>query len=310
MPETMEVTIRWRGEAGEVKLAGEFNNWIPEVTERQEDGSWSREVSLAPGKYMYKFVVDGEWVVNMELPSVVDQEGNTNNVMEVEDSASDGGSGDSWEKVSIQETSAAEEQSSPEDKVVAGTSAGEDPMTSSISASSNMQKISVVERVYSMPASTDHEKIISDNKANFCSTQTSTRTYLDTKDSFFQRKAIWLEKILKIDCTTWKLTTIDKNRLKVFENVEEITEIVQEVLKTTAPLDKIVSDNLIEVTTKNMSVSKWSLGHLELEVQKEDGLVTSITIREVGDLVTALKNIEAMAQKLQCVPFNSGILPA
>ena len=305
MPETMEVTIRWRGEAGEVKLAGEFNNWIPEATERQEDGSWSREVSLAPGKYMYKFVVDGEWVVNMELPSVVDQEGNTNNVMEVEDSASDGGSGDSdsWEKVSIPETSAVEEQSSPEDKV-------EDPMTSSISAGSNMQKISVVERVYSMPASTDYEKIISDNKANFCSTQTSTRTYLDTKDSFFQRKAIWLEKILKIDCTTWKLTTIDKNRLKVFENVEEITEIVQEVLKTTAPLDKIVSYSLIEVTTKNMSVSKWSLGDLELEVQKEDGLVTSITIREVGDLVTALKNIEAMAQKLQCVPFNSGILPA
>ena len=59
-----------------------------------------------------------------------------------------------------------------------------------------------------------------------------------------------------------------------------------------------------------MSVSKWSLGDLELEVQKEDGLVTSTTIREVGDLVTALKNIEAMAQKLQCVPFNSGILPA
>ena len=138
MPETMEVTIRWWGEAGEVKLAGEFNNWIPEVTERQEDGSWSREVSLAPGKYMYKFVVDGEWRGNMDLPNVVDQEGNTNNVIEVEDSASDGGSGDSWEKVSIQETSAAEEQSSPEDKVVAGTSAGEDPMTSSISASSNI----------------------------------------------------------------------------------------------------------------------------------------------------------------------------
>ena len=61
-------------------------------------------------------------------------------VMEVEDSASDGGSGDSdsWEKVSIPETSAVEEQSSPEDKVVAGTSAGEDPMTSSISASSNI----------------------------------------------------------------------------------------------------------------------------------------------------------------------------
>ena len=66
----------------------------------------------------------------------------------------------------------------------------------------------------------------------------------------------------------------------------------------------------IEVATKNMSVSKWSLGDLELKVQKEDGKVTSTQIREVGDFVTALKNVEVMAQKLNCVPFNSGILPA
>ena len=66
----------------------------------------------------------------------------------------------------------------------------------------------------------------------------------------------------------------------------------------------------IEVATKNMSVSKWSLGDLELKVQKEDEKVTSTQIREVGDFVTALKNVEAMAQKLNYVPFNSGILPA
>ena len=308
MPETMDVTIRWRGEAGDVKLAGEFNNWVPEATEKQEDGSWSRVLSLAPGKYMYKFVVDEEWRVNSDLPSQVDKDGNTNNVVEVEDSASDGGSGDSdsWEKVSIPETGAVEEQSISEDKAVT-----EDPMTSSLTAGSNMQKISVVERVYSMPSSTDHEKVISENNATFRSTQTSVRTYLDTKDSYLQRKAIWLEKVVKgLDCTTWKLTTIDKNRLKVFESIEEITEIVQEVLKTTASLDKIVSDVCIEVATKNMSVSKWSLGDLELKVQKEDGKVTSTQIREVGDFVTALKNVEVMAQKLNCVPFNSGILPA
>ena len=162
-----------------------------------------------------------------------------------------------------------------------------------------------------MPASTDHEKIISENNATFRSTQTSVQTYLDTKDSYFQRKAVWLEKVMKgLDCTAWKLTTIDKNRLKVFEGVEEITEIVQEVLKTTASLEKIVSELLIEVATKNMSVSKWTLGDLELKVQKEDGIVTSTQIREVGDIVTALKNVEAMAQKLNCVPFKCGILPA
>ena len=34
MPELAEVTIRWRGEAQEVKLAGEFNNWEPETITR------------------------------------------------------------------------------------------------------------------------------------------------------------------------------------------------------------------------------------------------------------------------------------
>ena len=47
MPETIDVTIRWRRKAGGVELAGKFNNWIPEATERQEDGSWSRVLSLA-----------------------------------------------------------------------------------------------------------------------------------------------------------------------------------------------------------------------------------------------------------------------
>ena len=111
MPETMDVTSRWWRVAGDVKLAGEFNNWVPEATERQEDGSWSRVLSLAPGKYMYKFVVDEEWRVNSDLPSQVDKDGNTNNVVEAEDSASDGGSGDSdsWDKVSIPETGAIED---------------------------------------------------------------------------------------------------------------------------------------------------------------------------------------------------------
>ena len=49
MPETMDVTSRWWRVAWDVKLAGEFNNWVPEATERLEDGSWV--LSLAPSKY-------------------------------------------------------------------------------------------------------------------------------------------------------------------------------------------------------------------------------------------------------------------
>ena len=46
-----------------VFLAGTFNDWDPIRTamERQSDGSWKTELELAPGRYEYKFIVDGAW---------------------------------------------------------------------------------------------------------------------------------------------------------------------------------------------------------------------------------------------------------
>ena len=46
-----------------VFLAGSFNDWSPNATPmtRDECGHWSASLLLAPGRYEYKFVVDGEW---------------------------------------------------------------------------------------------------------------------------------------------------------------------------------------------------------------------------------------------------------
>ena len=46
-----------------VFLAGSFNDWDPTRTpmENQSDGSWRAEMELAPGRYEYKFIVDGAW---------------------------------------------------------------------------------------------------------------------------------------------------------------------------------------------------------------------------------------------------------
>ena len=46
-----------------VFLAGSFNDWDPARTamERQGDGSLRAELELAPGRYEYKFIVDGAW---------------------------------------------------------------------------------------------------------------------------------------------------------------------------------------------------------------------------------------------------------
>lgn len=46
-----------------VQLAGSFNDWSPSSLQmnRSEDGVWRAEVGLPPGRYEYKFVVDGSW---------------------------------------------------------------------------------------------------------------------------------------------------------------------------------------------------------------------------------------------------------
>ena len=55
--------LTWPG-AQEVCSAGSFNDWHPSVTPmiRLRDGQWAKELSLAPGRYEYRFVVDGQWV--------------------------------------------------------------------------------------------------------------------------------------------------------------------------------------------------------------------------------------------------------
>ena len=51
--------------ANEVFLVGDFNNWKAAEENRlsrKNDGLWSTKIHLEPGRYHYKFVVDGNWV--------------------------------------------------------------------------------------------------------------------------------------------------------------------------------------------------------------------------------------------------------
>ncbi len=50
-------------DAKSVFVAGTFNDWNPECApmKRSEDGQWSANFDLIPGRYEFKFIVDGEW---------------------------------------------------------------------------------------------------------------------------------------------------------------------------------------------------------------------------------------------------------
>lgn len=56
-----------------VQLAGTFNNWDPQagVMTRQKDGSFRKRLTLEPGEYRYKFLVDGQWVEDPEAERLV-----------------------------------------------------------------------------------------------------------------------------------------------------------------------------------------------------------------------------------------------
>ncbi len=73
-------------QAKKVNLAGSFNNWDMKSLRAKKDskGNWSASVSLKPGKYEYKFLIDGSWVNDPRcLACVANAFGTHNCVIEV-----------------------------------------------------------------------------------------------------------------------------------------------------------------------------------------------------------------------------------
>jgi len=67
-------------------VAGTFNNWNPEATRLVFIGGkkWFKDLTLAPGRYEYRFVVDGGWVDDPKAKvQVPNPHGGHNAVLEV-----------------------------------------------------------------------------------------------------------------------------------------------------------------------------------------------------------------------------------
>ena len=50
-------------EAREVSLTGDFNGWDTRTNpmKRDRNGLWKTTLPLSPGRYEYRFLVDGQW---------------------------------------------------------------------------------------------------------------------------------------------------------------------------------------------------------------------------------------------------------
>jgi 1,4-alpha-glucan branching enzyme len=74
-------------EAEEVYLCGDFNRWVPHslpMIRHGENRLWEKRLLLPPGRYEYKFIVDGEWVHDdRACNNVMNAHGSLNSVLEV-----------------------------------------------------------------------------------------------------------------------------------------------------------------------------------------------------------------------------------
>lgn len=67
-------------------VAGSFNNWDPKRTplRKEKQGAWKTTLWLPPGRYEYRFVVDGRWISDPNAKeSVANGFGTTNSVVVV-----------------------------------------------------------------------------------------------------------------------------------------------------------------------------------------------------------------------------------
>jgi hypothetical protein len=80
-------TFRLKGyaDARAVVLAGSFNDWNQsQLVFGREGGEWVCRVDLQPGRYTYKFIVDGNWILDPDNPETEEDEaGNKNSVLVV-----------------------------------------------------------------------------------------------------------------------------------------------------------------------------------------------------------------------------------
>jgi hypothetical protein len=67
--------LRGNSKAKQVILSGNFINWSSDaITMTKVDSGWKTFVKLAPGRYLYKFIIDGTWITDSDN-SMKEEEG-------------------------------------------------------------------------------------------------------------------------------------------------------------------------------------------------------------------------------------------
>ncbi len=70
--------------AKEVILAGEFVNWNEHLLKmKRRENAWTIDVYMPEGSFEYKFIVDGNWILDPENEKIINNNGNQNSLLEI-----------------------------------------------------------------------------------------------------------------------------------------------------------------------------------------------------------------------------------
>lgn len=85
--------IKGYGSAQSVRVAGSFNAWNSSADQLRRVGdAWVLERSFTPGRYAYKYVIDGNWITDPANPNIErEASGNENSILQVDDPSGESG---------------------------------------------------------------------------------------------------------------------------------------------------------------------------------------------------------------------------
>jgi 1,4-alpha-glucan branching enzyme len=61
---TIQFIIKPGNGAKKVQLAGDFTDWRPVEMRKQKSGAFAATVPVPPGNHEYKFILEGQWIVD------------------------------------------------------------------------------------------------------------------------------------------------------------------------------------------------------------------------------------------------------
>jgi len=294
-----EQRLVWLGAGADVQVAGEFNGWTPQAAERRETG-WELKLNLQPGRYQYKWVVDGNWLVDTTQKTETDESGNQNNVLTIDSDGSEvSGDSDSWERVSMEDV---DDKTEPPPKEEEADQAKVDEVPSEVEVVNIADDILVVgqtkrlvERLFSPSA--ECLKVLESESG--VERREYPVVYWDTADYVLVKEGVWLKQFLD----TIILRRLDKDGINTVEDRAQIESILAELLGYQGSLDNFLEKSLQKSIQFSGEVSRWQVDNALVTLTKEGNLQT-VSIRVEDQFETGLKKVYSVAQKLQLQKFK------